>query len=158
MSAGGEFASWLGQAVVVGFGWWVIHRLTASRDRDKARREMVAKSADQISANLDTIHGDARGYHLKVRDAAVEVRIKMALQDASMHLVGLSEISKDGDTLARCRAEISALRRAITGEHFEDEHDGPLAETSQQFQRIADAFLRAKRGLLKLKHLQFPVG
>ncbi|MDM0018365.1 hypothetical protein [Variovorax saccharolyticus] len=156
MSAGGEFFAWLGQAAVVGFGWWVIHRLSAARDRDKARREMVADSADHIAYQLNDIHSDARAYHLTDRNATIEVRLKMSLQDAAMHAAGLSDICKDDAILARCRAEISALRRAITGEHFEDEQLGPLPETAEQFQRIADAFLRAKRGLLQLKHLQFP--
>lgn len=118
---------------------------------------MVADSAEQLAACLDAIHADSRGYHLAPRDVAVEVRIKMALQDAAMHALGLSEICNDSETLARCRSDIAALRRAISGEHFEDEHDGPLPETAQQFQRIADAFLKAKRSFLQLKHRQFPV-
>lgn len=157
MSGTGDFFAWLGQAAVVGFGWWVIHHLSAKRDRDKARREMVADSADHIAEQLDEVHAFARSYHLNDRDSGAEIRIKMTLQDASMHAAGLSDICGDGVTLARCRAEISAMRKAITGEHFEDEHLGPLRESDEQFQRIADAFLRAKRCLLQLKHLQFPV-
>lgn len=157
MSDSGGLSAWLIQAVVVGGGWWVVHRLSSARDRDKARREMVADSADLIAERLNKVHEDARAYHLNERDAAIETRIKMALQDALMQTAGLSDICQDSTTLAKCRAEISSLRRAITGEHFEDEHLGPLPETSLQFQTIADAFLRAKRALLQLKHRQFPV-
>lgn len=154
--SGNDFGAWVGQALVVGGGWWVVHRLSSSRDRDKARREMLAHSADLIAERLDDIHADARAYHLAERDVATETRIKMALQDALMQAAGLSDLSRDDATLTRCRAEISSLRRAITGDHFEDEHLGPLPEAAKQFQQIADAFLRAKRALLNLKHRQFP--
>lgn len=156
MTAGVEFITWLGQAAVVGLGWWVVHRLSASRDLDKARRELVAKSADGLSDAVTVLLGEAREYHLASRDVACELRIKMTLQDLAMRITGLSEVCGEEMTLAPCRAEIASLRRAITGQHFEDEHVGPLADMDGQFQSIADATLRAKRSLLKLKHRQFP--
>ncbi|MDQ0040856.1 hypothetical protein [Variovorax boronicumulans] len=157
MSAGGYFFAWVAQAIVVVIGWIVVHNQAAARDRDKARREMISKSADSLADELDELLSQAREYHLKERDRALEVRIKMSLQDAAMRSAGLTIICGDDAALARCRSEIAALRRAVTGNHFEDEHAGALDETDIQFQTIADTLLRAKWGLLQLKHLQYPV-
>lgn len=151
-----ELVKWLGQAVVVGFGWTVVHRLSAQRDRDKARREMIAKTADELSDVVSALISDAREYHLAARDLKLELNIKMTLQDLAMRVQGLSDICAEEKALAPCRAEVAALRRAVTGNHFEDEHLGPLSESSEQFESIADVALRAKRRLLTLKHLQFP--
>ena len=151
-----ELLKWVTQALVVGVGWLVVHRLSAQRDRDKARREMVAKSADSLVDAVTSLLVEAREYHLSERDVGKELRIKMALQDTAMRASSLSEISQDESVLAPCRADIAALRRAITGAHFEDEYEGALAESESQFQEIADAVSRTKRSLLRLKHRQFP--
>jgi hypothetical protein len=151
-----EFWMWIGQALVVAFGWWVVHRLSSARDRDKSRREMVAKSADQLIDALSAHLVIAHEYHLKTRDVTAELKIKMSIQDMAMRATGLSEISSDESVLAPCRSEIAAVRRAVTGAHFEDEHDGPLNESSQQVQDVAEAVSRAKRAVLRLKHRQFP--
>lgn len=156
MSSGGDFFSWLGQAIVIGLGWVVVHRLSVSRDRDKSRREMVASSADGLAESLSSLLAEAKGYHMKERNVGSELRIKMTLQDSTMRASSLSDICLDGTVLAQCRGDIAALRRAITGRHFEDEHTEILVETDNQLQSIADAALRAKRSLFKLKHLQFP--
>ena len=154
--AGAEFVKWLGQAVVVGFGWWVVHVLTTSRDRDKARREILVDSADGLGESLSALFLEARAYHLASRDVASELRIKMTLQDLAMRATGLSELCRDEAKLAPCRSDIATLRRAITGKHFEDEHLVGIKEADQQLQSIAEAVLRAKRSLLQLKHAQFP--
>ena len=150
-----EFVKWLGQAAVVGIGWAVVHHLSARRDLDKARREMTAKSADGLADALSSILTEARSYHLNGRDQKLELALKMALQDVAMRVQALSDICPEKAALARCRAAVAALRRATTGQHFEDEHLGPLPENAQQLEEIADAVLRAKRDLLGLKHLQF---
>lgn len=155
MSADAEFFKWVGQAAVVGFGWFVVHRLSAARDLDKARRELVAKSADGLSDALNVLLSDARAYHLGARSIPSEIQIKMALQDVTMRTIGLSEVCSDAAALAQCRADLALIRRAVTGHHFEDEHFAPLPETDQQFQAIGDGIFRAKRSFLKLKHLQF---
>lgn len=155
MAAESEFFKWVGQAVVVGFGWFVVHRLSAARDLDKARRELVAKSADGLSDALNTLLADARAYHLETRSIPAELQIKMALQDVTMRTIGLSEVCSDAAALAQCRADLALIRRAVTGQHFEDEHFEPLPESDQQFQAIGDGVFRAKRSFLKLKHLQF---
>ncbi len=150
-----ELGKFIGQAFVVVFGWVVVHRLSTSRDFDKARREMVAKSADSLIESSVALLTDARAYHLATRNIPTELKIKMSLQDLAMRTNGLSEICADKPTLASCRTAIAASRRAITGLHFEDEHEAPLDESSGQLDDIADCVLRTKQCLLNLKHSQF---
>lgn len=151
-----EFFKWLGQLTAVGLGWYVVHRLSAQRDRDKARREMVAKSADGLTDALLVILSESREYHLKDRDRKLELKLKMSLQDLAMRVQGLSDICTDEKALAPCRAEVAALRRKVTGRHFEDEHIDPLLDSDRQLEDMAEVVMRARRQLLRLKHLQFP--
>lgn len=151
------FWGWLGQAVVVGVGWYVVHRLSVARDRDKARREMVAKAADAIVENLTDLIAEARDYHLKPRDVTAELKIKIDLQDAAMRIAGFHDVCADKAPVSRCTSAIGYLRRSITAHHFEDEHSDPLPLSDSQLQEMAEAVLRAKQELLKLKHAQFPV-
>lgn len=150
-----DFGKLIGQAIALVAGWWVVHRLSTLRDHDKSRREMVSKSADQLIDALSSHLVDAHKYHLAARSIEAELKIKMSLQDMAMRAVGLSDIVRNEALLAPCRTEIAAVRRAVTGKHFEDEHDGPLEEASNQVQAIAEAVLRAKRAFLRLKHHQF---
>lgn len=138
-------------------GWVVVHWLSSARDREKARREMISKALDGIADTLGEIHGGARSYHLHDRDRSAELQLKNSLQDFAMCLVGLAPICAERDALARCTRDAGALRRAITGEHFEDEHLGPLESGSTQLQLMAEAYLNAKRNLLQLKYAQFPL-
>lgn len=152
-----EFWKWVGQAVVVVIGWVVVHKLSTARDRDKSRREMVVKSADQLIDALTTHLAAAHDYHLKKRDVPTELKLKMALQDMAIRAQGLSDVLNDEQVLAPCRAEVALVRRAVTGQHFEDEHDGAVDDNAPQLQAIADSVLRAKRAFLRLKHRQFTV-
>ena len=147
-----EFFKWLGQLTAVGLGWYVVHRLSAQRDRDKARREMVAKSADGLTDALLVILSESREYHLKDRDRKLELKLKMSLQDLVMRVQGLSDICTDEKALAPCRAEVAALRRKVTGRHFEDEHIDPLLDSDRQLEDMAEVVMRARRQLLRLKH------
>ncbi|MGA0571158.1 hypothetical protein ACO2Q9_10605 [Variovorax sp. VNK109] len=156
MSPEYPFLTWLGQAGVVALGWYVVHNLSSGRDRDKARREMVATSAEGLSNALTDLLTEARNYHLSARNVTSELKIKMTLQDISMRVIALSDIESDQKILTPCRSELSALRRAISARHFEDEHIAPLNEADPQYQEIAEATLRAKRALLTVKHKQFP--
>jgi hypothetical protein len=83
------------QAGSIIIGWIVVHRLSARRDRDKARREMIAKAADALSDEITKLFWIARDYHTKVRDIGVEDNIKMMLQDISARTTLLADISKD---------------------------------------------------------------
>lgn len=154
-SIGAEFLKWVGQALVVGVGWFVVDRLSAQRDHDKARREVIAKTVDTLMEAIDMILEDARAYHLEERNPSMELRLKMSLQDVVMRVLSLSVVCAEESALAPCRADIASLRRAATGAHFEDEHLAALAHGDAQLELIAEAALRAKRSLVRLKHLQF---
>ena len=67
-STAGEIFKFLSQAVIVGFGWYVVHRLSSARDKDKLRREMLAKTADGLCDDLSKVLTLAREYHLNSRD------------------------------------------------------------------------------------------
>lgn len=157
MSAGQLLFSWFIQALTVGIGWVVVHKLSAARDRDKARREMLAKALDGIADSLSEIHEAARNYHLSEREPKDELKLKNSLQDFSMCIIGLGNICDNKAALARSNRDAGALRRAITGEHFEDEHTEVLDSGDPQMQIIAEAYLNAKRNLLGLKYAQFPL-
>lgn len=157
ISVGAEILRFAGQAAIVVLGWTVVHRLSGERDRDKARREMLAKSADALGEIVDKLLTSARDYHLSTRDVTAEITIKMVLQDLTLRIASLSDICSDSRELAACRSSVLALKKAVTGNHFEDEHIHPIADSTEQLQEIAGTVLHAKQCLLKLKHRQFPV-
>lgn len=154
-STAAEFFKWVGQAIVVGLGWLVVHHLSVKRDRENSRREMLAASADGLAEALGALLAEGREYHLRGRSVSTELRIKMTLQDLAMRVSGLSDLCQETAHLASCRSDIGAVRRAITGRHFEDEHIVQLHEADTQLESIADAVIRAKRSCLRLKHNQF---
>ena len=157
-SAGGSsaaFLGWLGQAVLVGLGWYAVHHLSVRRDLDKARREMLAASVDGLIDSVTTLFDEARAYHLGSRSEDSEITIKMSLQDLANALRGLDKLRPDLALLAKCRSEVALLRKAITGKHFEDEHEQPLMPGDAIVQSVAEVVLRTKRSLLELKHTQF---
>lgn len=154
--AGREFVRLLVQGAVVVVGWMVVHKLSVGRDRDKARRELVAKSADALSDGVEEILVEAYGYHTTDRSVSAELKLKSKLQDLSVRLNGLTDLIDGTSTLASCRSAVIGLKRAVTSEHFEDEHTEVLGEDSAQLQEIASEALRVKHALMNLKHQQFP--
>lgn len=151
-----ELGRFLIPSVMVVLGWMVIHRLSSARDRDKSRREMLAKSADSLGESVDKLFSSARDYHTRERDSNVEIGIKMALQDMSIRTVALSDLCKKSKELVSCHSSMIGLRKAITSKHFEDEHVAPLLATDLLIQDVATEVLRVKQAFLKLKHSQFP--
>lgn len=149
------FWQFVGQAITIVVGWVVVHRLSITRDRDKARREIVARTTDSLSDNVDTLLIDAQSYHLSSRAQDCEIKIKMNLQDISVRLGSLTGICAHTNELVSCRSLVINLRQAITSQHFEDEHQDSLFAGNQQIQDIAAAALRLKQALLHLKHCQF---
>ncbi len=158
VTAGTEFLRFVSQAAVVVVSWVVVHHLSARRDRDKARREMLVKSADILGDIADKLLTSARDYHVKSRDINLEISIKMTLQDLNLRIIVLSDICADTQKLAACRSGLLGLKRAITGQHFEDEHNSLLKDSDAQLQEIASQVLQVKLSFLKLKHHQFSVG
>lgn len=144
------------QVTAIVIGWIVVHKLSAARDRDKARREMLAKAADGLSDDVGKLLITARDYHTQARDRRIEDQIKMTLQDISIRTSTLYQISTDTKELAACRSSILSMKKAISFVHFEDEHTVPIELASPQVQSIVADALRVKQNFLKLKHCQFP--
>lgn len=149
------FGSFIAQALVIVFGWYVVHKLTFARDMDKARREMIAKASDHMIENLTGLLGDIYKYHLSDRDISLELKIKNSIQDVSMRISGLHDICKQKDNVFRCTRSIGAIRRSATKMHFEDGHRGRLTENDFLLEDVAASVIHAKQDLLRLKYAQF---
>lgn len=159
MATDGSFArdvlSFVAQAVVVIVGWIVVDKLSSRRDFEKSRREMLTKSADELAAVVDKLLVDGRAYHLASRDETAEISLKLALQDLGLRTMALSDVCDDIAQLSACRTGIAALRRAITGRHFEDEHLSTLLLHDEQLELIASEASRARHCYVRLKHRQY---
>lgn len=151
-----ELTKLLLQIGAIIIGWIVVHKLSASRDIDKARREMIAKATDSLNDEMSKLFGIAKEYHTKTRNIEVEDQIKMSLQDLSGRISLLSNVSPEPSDLSMCSRSIVGLRKSITGEHFEDEHNEPILGSAEQMRSITDEILRTKRALQELKQKQFP--
>lgn len=151
---GEQFVGWVVQASVVIAGWYVVHRLSVTRDRDKARRDTIVDATDTLSEMVSALLSEARAYHCGDRSVSKELLIKMAIQDLSLHINSLADIFPDTATLAQCRSKVGSLRRAITGMHFEDEHVEPLEEGHAQHQVMAESALELKRALMRVRNQQ----
>lgn len=137
-------------------GWVIVHKLSAMRDIDKARREMISKAADGLNEDTTKLFSTAKDYHTKTRDITLEDSLKMTLQDVSMRTSILNNVCSDSLELTSCRRAILELKKAITSEHFEDEHTAPILSSSDQVKAVAEGILRTKRAFQELKQKQFP--
>lgn len=152
---GAELLKFVAQALTVVLGWVVVHRLSSDRDREKARKELLVKSTESLGEAIEKLLIASQAYHGNARDANAEIMIKMNLQDLSQRTVALSDLSQNALEHAACRSAVLALKRAITGYHFEDEHIQPVTGSDPILQRVAADALKAKQALLKLKHRQY---
>lgn len=136
-------------------GWIVANNLAKNRERDKARRDMIAKSADSLCDLIDKIFETATEYHSSSRDKKLETKLKISLQDLTERVSSLSQITQDCDEPQGCIESVVEFRQAISRSHFEDEHLGPL-DSNVVYENIASTALALKRSLVALKHAQFP--
>jgi hypothetical protein len=151
-----EVAKLLLPATLIIAGWVIVHKLTVEREIYKARREILAKSADDLCTVVDNLFELANEYHSSDRDSKLEMKIKITQSDLSQRVCSLMQISSDNKSLTNCLATVVKLRQAISGRHFEDEHLGPISNGFIQ-EEIAGASLSMKRCLVELKHSQFPL-
>src|SRR5580698_9380143 len=97
----GQFAS---NAAVVIIGWGIVHLLSARRDTQKARKDLVAGTSDALVAQITELFGSAREYHTKPRDIAVENHLKMTIQDIAQSMTGLKSMIEDRVSLGYCNS------------------------------------------------------
>jgi hypothetical protein len=151
-----ELLKFGGQAAVVGFGWWLVNRQSIARERDKGRRELIAKSVDLLCDRLDDLFRTARDYHTaEARDIPAEVSLKMELQVLAFQVGQLALVAGSAEQVSPAELAIVRLRQSITGENFEDEREGSLTLASPQAQSIAAAVIELQQALQTLKHQQF---
>jgi hypothetical protein len=148
----GKFAS---NAVVILIGWGVVHYLSARRDLVKARKDLIVKCTEGVEAAANDLLSKAISYHINARDLPLERDIKVSIQDMAQRLAALDKICTDTSIRQRCSGRIIALRQAITGSHFEDEHAAPVSESDPKIQDIAQRVSEFKRSLLELRYKQF---
>jgi hypothetical protein len=143
------------QALGLILGWVIVHKLAVERDLNKERRSLVSEGASAQIEKVNSLLIDARKYHTSERSEEAEQAIKMALQDMSESVSALRELVKEASVVKRAQGAVKSLRIAVTGQHFEDEHDGPLLDPHVILETIAFESLRTKRALLALQHVQY---
>lgn len=148
-------SDFLAQLLMLGFGWFIVHRLSLSRDRDKARREMLAKASDVIDGLIDKLLESGSSYHAKERDVLEENKIKIALKDVGNRISSLKLLCSDDD-LADCRRKFIKLKQSITSSNFEYEHVPIESYDNKIHQDISAAVVDMKFALNCLKFKQFP--
>jgi hypothetical protein len=137
-------------------GWVIVHWLSKARDIDKERRSLISNTAESQIVTVNALLLVSRAYHINgSRDQELELKIKMGLQDLAESVSALHRIVQEPSSIRSALNAIKNLRRAITGEHFEDEHTGPLTERDIIIEGIALEALNAKRALLILRHAQY---
>jgi hypothetical protein len=95
---------WLPLAI----GWFIVHRLSAARDMDKARREMAAQVADDLVEVATSIFLAAQRYHTNKRERENERRLKIDLQDMGMRVQQLVFFVELGRLIFKFESDIGA--------------------------------------------------
>lgn len=143
-------------ALLVIVGWIVVNSLTIKREKEKSRREMIAKSADELCVAVDKLFEYSNEYHSSERNKKLEDKIKITQSDISLRVSSLLQITDDKINLTNCLSCVVKLRQTVSGKHFEDEHSGSIGD-GQIFEDIAEATLAMKRCLVELKHSPFSI-
>lgn len=150
-----EIAKFFAQAVVVVIGWWVVNDLTRSREKDKSRREMALQECDAISALVDSFFLKSYAYHTTERKIQSELLMKMEITHISYRLSNLEALKIPIAEISGLLTALIRLKRAATGNHFEDEHTIALGEESPELADLADAAVSLNRQLIEVKSTQF---
>jgi hypothetical protein len=149
-----EVSKTLLQFLLIIIGWIIVHKLTSRRDIDKSRRDIITASVDKLCEQINYIVEKSHEYHTSERSVARENEIKRNLQDLSIRASSLKDLINDN----KCQPvwlNVRKLKQAITGTHFEDEHQKAITDLDSQFEMIAEYEMSLKRALFDLKHSQF---
>jgi hypothetical protein len=141
---------------LVVLGWLVVHFAAQKRDDIKGRRELIVKTTDAVSEQINKLMGIALSYHTNPqRLYAQEIEINSSLKDLQIQVALLTKASKVAVPNVRSDELIKVLRQNITREHFEDGHNGQLDFNSPQLAKIAAASLALRAYLANIKFSQF---
>ena len=150
-----EIAAAINTALIV-IGWAVVHFASRSRDRDKARRELIVKAVDGLSDQVTKHFSVALAYHSSPsRDLTKEIELKIGLQDLSRQtqfVNGTMRPTRDG---VQSSDLLNAFKKSVTGVHFEDEWMSALLPNSEQLNLIAASALALRTYYAETKYEQF---
>lgn len=150
-----EMAKFFAQAAVVVIGWWVVNRLTQSREQEKARKDMASKECDALSVLVDSFFAKSYEYHTTGRRVRSELLMKMEITDISYRLSNLNKLSIPPGTISALLTTLIRLKIAATGNHFEDEHMGAMNQEAVELADLAEASISLKSQLIEVKSALF---
>lgn len=143
-------------ALLVVVGWFVVNKAQANRERRKQIREHVADLCD----DLDELEALAIGYHTALREEAKEREIISKLgrlekacstltrfvdgQWCFFKAVGLKKLKMDG-------LRLQVLRKAMTLNHFGDEHTLPLGHQDDYISELELASMEMRGALERVR-------
>lgn len=135
-------------------GWYVVHRLAIAREREKFRREAVAKEAIEICTLTSVLLDKSITYHCGIRDEILERELKSLFDRLSLRIQHLPTVR---DTIRNVPATSAAImfKQAVTGIHFEDEHEELLAPSDAIVAGIQIAAYKLEEELLGIRATAF---
>lgn len=138
-------------ACIAILGWYVSHTLTARRERDRFRREILSKELDVAMSLVKEILEMAFDYHSNNRCVSRERKIiiafnRLTYRAQSLPLTDLHDSSKQD--LAEF---IISFKISITGNHFEDEHTYPLKADDAMLSEFQHHAAQLEHSILKIR-------
>ncbi|KAB1444178.1 hypothetical protein [Bordetella bronchiseptica] len=135
-------------------GWYVVHRLSIARERDKFRRETIAKESVELCAMASTILEKSIDYHCTERNEVAERELKSLFDRLTLRIQHLPTMN---DVVRNTAATHSAIlfKQASTGIHFEDEHEGPLLTGDNVIASVQIAAFNLEAELLSIRSTTF---
>lgn len=138
-------------AILVVIGWFVVHKAQSNRERRKQIREYVVDLCDDL-AELETL---ALGYHTTPREEAKEQEIisKLGrLEKACSTLPRFLESQKFFKAVQPVKLtmdgrRMQVLRKAMTLNHFGDEHTGALGRQDEYILNLELAAVEMREAL-----------
>lgn len=107
-------------------GWPISHWLTLQRENTRFRKETIAKEIGLLLDTVEQLSVKVISYHAEPRSITVEREIKALFSRLSQRIQYLPIQEHDKSGRIDAIAALIEMKRASTGWHFEDEHDGPV--------------------------------
>lgn len=142
-------------AVLVVVGWYVVNKAQSNRERRKQIREYIS----DLCENLEEIEALAITYHTTERAEEKEQEIISKLgrfEKACSILPQFTESQKYLKAVPASKLSVDAkllqiLRKAMTLEHFGDEHSGALSRRHDHIQNLELASDNVQEALEKIR-------
>ncbi|XAH23857.1 hypothetical protein AAFF27_01325 [Xylophilus sp. GW821-FHT01B05] len=127
-------------AVMVIVGWYVVNKAQSNRERRKQIREYVSNLCD----NLEELEALTIGYHTTTREEAKEQEIISKLGRFEKNCSALPRFIESQKYLKAVPPEklkidgqhLQVLRKAMTLNHFGDEHTGALSRQNEYIMNL----------------------